>query len=30
MLEIRFMELPKLLIQWRREEVNPRENQLVR
>lgn len=30
MLEIHFMELPKLLIQWRRGEVNPRENQLVR
>jgi predicted transposase/invertase (TIGR01784 family) len=24
------MELPKLLIKWRRGEVNPRENQLVR
>jgi predicted transposase/invertase (TIGR01784 family) len=30
MLEIHFMELPKLLIKWRRGEVNPRENQLVR
>lgn len=29
-LEIHFMELPKLLIKWRRGEVNPRENQLVR
>jgi predicted transposase/invertase (TIGR01784 family) len=30
MLEIHFMELPKLLIKWRRKEVDPREDQLVR
>jgi len=30
MLEIHFMELPKLLIKWRNREVDPREDQLVR
>ncbi|MEH6881829.1 Rpn family recombination-promoting nuclease/putative transposase, partial [Priestia megaterium] len=30
MLEIHFMELPKLLIKWRHREVDPREDQLVR
>lgn len=30
MLEIHFMELPKLLIKWRKKEVDPREDQLVR
>jgi len=30
MLEIHFMELPKLLIKWRNKEVDPREDQLVR
>ncbi|WP_245210741.1 Rpn family recombination-promoting nuclease/putative transposase [Priestia megaterium] len=29
MLEIHFMELPKLLIKWRNKEVDPREDQLV-
>ncbi|MBU8690615.1 Rpn family recombination-promoting nuclease/putative transposase [Priestia megaterium] len=30
MIEIHFMELPKLLIKWRNREVDPREDQLVR